>query len=64
MPDHLQVQPVSGLRVPNAADVDMPGLRAERLARLQAAMRDAGVPACLFFHPANIRYSTGTSVME
>ncbi len=64
MPDHLQVQPVSGLRVPNAADVDMPGLRAERLARLQAAMRDAGVPACLFFHPANIRYSTGTSVMD
>lgn len=64
MPDHLQVQPVSGLRVPNAADVDMPGLRAERLARLQAAMRDAEVPACLFFHPANIRYATGTSVMD
>ena len=34
-----------------------------RLARLQGAMRDHGMDACLFFKPSNVRYSTGTSVM-
>jgi Xaa-Pro aminopeptidase len=62
--DRAQVQPVSSLRVPNTSDIDMAALRAERLARLQAAMREREVPACLFFHPANIRYATGTSVMD
>ncbi len=58
------VQPVSSLRVPDMSDIDLPALRSQRLARLQAAMRARDVPACLFFHPANIRYATGTSVMD
>jgi len=62
--DRPQVQPVSSLRVPNTSDIDIAALRAERLARLQQSMRDREVPACLFFHPANIRYATGTSVMD
>ncbi len=64
VPDPPQVQPVSSLRVPNLSDIDMTALRAERLARLQASMRAHGVPACLFFHQANIRYATGTNVMK
>ena len=55
---------MSSLRVPDTSDIDMAALRAERLARLQQSMRDREVPACLFFHPANIRYATGTSVMD
>jgi Xaa-Pro dipeptidase len=43
--------------------VDLPTLRAERLARLQAAMRDRGADAALFFSPGNIRYATGTAIM-
>jgi Xaa-Pro aminopeptidase len=54
---------VSQLRVPNVADIDFARLRAGRLARLQAAMRRHGLPVCLFFNPANIRYATGTDVM-
>jgi Xaa-Pro aminopeptidase len=59
-----EVQPVSRLRVPNRSDIDFAALRAERLSRLQAKMAEHDVPACLFFHPANIRYATGTSVMD
>ena len=54
---------VSQLRIPNVADIDFGRLRAGRLARLQAAMRRHGLPVCLFFNPANIRYATGTDVM-
>jgi Xaa-Pro aminopeptidase len=43
--------------------VDLPALRAERLARLQAAMRAAGADVALFFSPGNIRYATGTAIM-
>lgn len=38
-------------------------LRRGRLARLQATMRSHGMPVCLLFSPANIRYATGTDVM-
>jgi Xaa-Pro aminopeptidase len=44
--------------------VDLPTLRAERLACLQAAMRSAGADAALFFMPGNIRYATGTAIMS
>ena len=54
---------VQRLRVPNLCEIDMPALRANRLARLQAAMRAHDIPVCLFFNPANIRYATGTDVM-
>jgi Xaa-Pro aminopeptidase len=43
--------------------VDLPTLRAERLARLQAAMRAAGADVALYFSPGNIRYATGTAIM-
>jgi Xaa-Pro aminopeptidase len=46
---------------PGASELD--ALRRGRLARLQAAMADHGMDACLFFEPANVRYATGTSVM-
>lgn len=59
-----QVQPVSSLRVPSLSEIDLATLCDERLDRLQVAMRAREVPACLFFHPANIRYATGTSVMD
>lgn len=39
-------------------------LNSDRLERLQSVMRQEGVPACLFFHPANIRYATGAAVMD
>ncbi|MGH7152464.1 MAG: aminopeptidase P family N-terminal domain-containing protein, partial [Acetobacteraceae bacterium] len=54
---------VQRLRVPNLNEIDMPALRRNRLARLQAAMRRHEIPICLFFNPANIRYATGTDVM-
>jgi Xaa-Pro aminopeptidase len=49
--------------VPPTQDVDLAALRAERLARLQAAMRAHGADACLFFNQANVRYATGTAAM-
>ena len=45
-------------------DIDLPQLRAERLARLQDSMRAHGMAVCLFFHPANIRYATGAAMMD
>ena len=36
----------------------------QRRDRLQATMSSQNMSACLLFHPANIRYATGTSVME
>jgi Xaa-Pro aminopeptidase len=43
--------------------VDLPTLRAERLARLQTAMRAHDADVALFFMPGNIRYATGTAIM-
>jgi Xaa-Pro aminopeptidase len=43
--------------------VELDRLRSARLERLQGTMRVQGVPACLFFHPANVRYATGTDSM-
>lgn len=45
------------------ADVDFSRLRRDRLARLQTAMDDHGLPVCLFFNAANIRYATGAGAM-
>ncbi len=44
-------------------DVDLPALRAGRLARLQAAMRAQDLDVCLLFNEPNIRYATGASAM-
>jgi Xaa-Pro dipeptidase len=38
--------------------VDVKSLTAERLARAQAGMREAGLPAALLFDPPNVRYVT------
>ena len=54
---------VQRLRVPNLNEIDRQSLRANRLVRLQKAMRAHGMPICLFFNPANIRYATGTDIM-
>src|SRR5206468_4132779 len=54
---------VQRLRVPKITEIDLPGLRRNRLARLQAEMKRQGIPICLFYNPANIRYATGTDVM-
>ena len=43
--------------------VDLAKLRRDRLAKLQAAMRQRGVGAVLLTNPVNIRYATGISVM-
>ena len=47
-----------------ADEIDFTQLNSDRLNRLQSVMREDAVPACLFFHPANIRYATGTAVMD
>ena len=44
-------------------DVDLVQLRAGRLERLQAAMRERNVEVCLLFNEPNIRYATGASAM-
>ena len=61
---HRPVQPhIQTLRAPNLSEIDFAELRRGRLARLQAAMKKNGIPICLFYGPANIRYATGTDVM-
>ncbi len=45
------------------AGIALPELRAQRLERLQAAMRRHDVEACLLFHESNIRYATGATAM-
>ncbi len=55
---------VQELRVPNVTEIDFAALRAGRLQRMQAAMRAQGVAICLFYNPANIRYATGTDMMN
>ena len=47
-----------------ADGVDYERLRSERLGRFQEAMRARDVAACLLFHPANIRYTTGVAMMD
>lgn len=44
--------------------VDVASLRAGRLGRFQEAMQAHDVAACLLFHPANIRYTTGAALMD
>jgi Xaa-Pro dipeptidase len=44
--------------------VNLTLLRSERLERLQHTMRARSTAVCLFFHPANIRYATGASMMD
>ena len=44
--------------------VDHARLRSGRLSRFQKAMRAHGVAACVLFHPANIRYTTGAPMMD
>ena len=44
--------------------VDDARLRSGRLSRFQEAMRAHGVAACVLFHPANIRYTTGAPMMD
>jgi Xaa-Pro aminopeptidase len=46
-----------------ANEPDPLALRRERLARLQAAMRDRDLEACLLLNEPNIRYATGASAM-
>jgi Xaa-Pro aminopeptidase len=55
--------PTATLWVPAPDEIDRAALRAERLARLQQVMRERGVPVCVLFVPANIRYATGTATM-
>ncbi len=43
--------------------MDLAALRAGRLARLQAAMREHDLEVCLLFNEPNIRYATGASAM-
>jgi Xaa-Pro dipeptidase len=49
---------------PEGIGVNLTLLRRERLERLQHTMRARGMAVCLFFHPANIRYATGASMMD
>ena len=44
--------------------IDFAALRLGRLRRFQKAMRAHDVGACLLFHPANIRYTTGAAMMD
>jgi Xaa-Pro aminopeptidase len=54
----------SRLRIPNLAEVDFRSLVAERVSRLQEAMRTHGMAACLLYNPANVRYATGVALMD
>ena len=44
--------------------VDIERLRRERIQRLQAEMAKQGLGAVLLFDPTNVRYATGTRLME
>lgn len=50
-------------RVDDPVAVDLARLRSGRLERLQAAMRERDLEACLLFNEPNIRYATGASAM-
>lgn len=53
----------AGARATRLEGLDLPKLRADRLARLQAAMRLHDVEVCLLFHEPNVRYATGATAM-
>ncbi|MGI8421873.1 MAG: M24 family metallopeptidase [Gaiellaceae bacterium] len=55
---------VSQLRIPRLSEVDFPGLRRNRLQRLQEAMKAHELAVCLFFNPATVRYATGAPMMD
>lgn len=44
-------------------EIDLGAMRSGRLARLQAAMAERDLEACLIFNEPNIRYATGASTM-
>lgn len=50
--------------IPDPSTIDFARLRADRLERLQGMMRRHGLPACLLFNAANIRYATGSNAMS
>ena len=52
------------MRVPNLLEIDFRRVVASRLERLQSSMRAHGIPVCLFYNPANIRYATGVALMD
>ena len=54
----------SRLSVPALSEVSFEQLRLERLERLQSSLRRHGLPVCLLYHPANIRYATGVALMD
>lgn len=56
--------PALTAKPPGGAGVSLDRLRSERLERLQQTMRAGGMAVCVFFHPANIRYATGASMMD
>jgi Xaa-Pro aminopeptidase len=49
---------------PELSQVSFERLREERLERLHAAMRRHGLPVCLLYNPASIRYATGVALMD
>jgi Xaa-Pro aminopeptidase len=55
---------VHRLRVPNISEISFERLRAGRLERLQASMRQHGFAAALLSNPATVRYATGTDVLH
>src|SRR3981189_3711785 len=52
-----------GSALPSPSGIDFAQLRAGRLARLQAAMKQHDLPVALLYNTANIRYATGANVM-
>jgi Xaa-Pro aminopeptidase len=50
--------------VPALSEESFERLRRERLDRLQASMRRHGMPVCLLYNPANVRYATGVALMD
>ena len=55
---------LSRLSVPALSEVSFEQLRLERLERLQSSLRRHGLPVCLLYNPANIRYATGVALMD
>lgn len=51
-------------RDPQASEIDIPAVRAYRLARVREEMRRRDIAACLLFDPVNIRYATGARNMQ
>ena len=51
-------------RSPDDGNIDLPAVRAYRLARIRQQMERYGVDACLLFDAVNIRYATGSRNMQ